>query len=180
MGLAVSCDRAENGRLQHGRCDEYQSDGAAVHGCNDADRGSPGSTAGGIKTTTVAVLFLSAIAVFRRKASPHCFGRRIPDETVRNAAVILLTYLTLFVAGSLAIATIEGMPVLTALFETSSAMGTVGMSTGITPELCTASRLIFIALMFFGRVGGLTLMFAALSGSRPDVAKLPQEKITVG
>lgn len=142
--------------------------------------GSPGSTAGGIKTTTVAVLFLSAIAVFRRKAAPRCFGRRIPDETVRNAAVILLTYLTLFVAGSLAIATIEGMPVLTAMFETSSAVGTVGMSTGITPELCTASRLIFIALMFFGRVGGLTLMFAALSGSRPDVAKLPQEKITVG
>ena len=69
---------------------------------------------------------------------------------------------------------------LTCLFETASAVGTVGLSLGITPELNLLSRSVLILLMFFGRVGGLTLIFAALSGAQKEVSKLPKEKITVG
>ena len=74
----------------------------------------------------------------------------------------------------------EGLPMLTCLFETASAVGTVGLSLGITPELNLLSRSVLILLMFFGRVGGLTLIFAALSSAQKKVSKLPKEKITVG
>lgn len=142
--------------------------------------GSPGSTAGGMKTTTVAVLFATAISTFSRKEDTHFFGRRIHDGVVKNAATILLMYLSLFFFGGLAISVIEELPMGACLFETASAVGTVGLSMGITPGLGGVSRLILILLMFFGRVGGLTLIFAALSGVQKTAAKLPQEKITVG
>ncbi|MGN1021756.1 MAG: TrkH family potassium uptake protein [Aristaeellaceae bacterium] len=142
--------------------------------------GSPGSTAGGMKTTTVAVLVSTAISTFRRKDSPQLFGRRIDDGVVRNAATILLMYLTLFFLGGLAISAAEDLPVLTCLFETASAVGTVGLTLGITPGLGTASRIILMLLMFFGRVGGLTLVFAASSGAQSHGSRLPREKITVG
>ena len=142
--------------------------------------GSPGSTAGGIKTTTVAVLFATALSTFCRKEDTHFFGRRIDHDVVKNAATILLMYLVLFFFGGLAISIAEGLPMITCLFETASAVGTVGLTLGITPSLGTFSRIILIMLMFFGRVGGLTLIFAALSGSRKISAKLPQEKLTVG
>ena len=142
--------------------------------------GSPGSTAGGMKTTTVAVLFATAIATFRRQESAHFFGRRVDDDVVKNAATILMMYLALFFFGGLAISMLEGLPVLTCLFEAASAVGTVGLSLGITAGLGTVSRLILILLMFCGRVGGLTLIFAALSGTRKNVSKYPREKVTVG
>ncbi|MDO4322212.1 MAG: potassium transporter TrkG [Lachnospiraceae bacterium] len=142
--------------------------------------GSPGSTAGGMKTTTAAVLFATAISTFYRKEHTHFFGRRIDDDVVKNAATILLMYLVLFFTGGLAISIMEGLPMLTCLFETASAVGTVGLSLGITQSLGILSRLILILLMFFGRVGGLTLIFAALSGTRKKAARLPKEKITVG
>ena len=69
---------------------------------------------------------------------------------------------------------------LTCLFETASAVGTVGLTLGITPGLGLVSRLILIVLMFFGRVGGLTLIFAALSDRQKNASMLPKEKITVG
>jgi trk system potassium uptake protein TrkH len=142
--------------------------------------GSPGSTAGGIKTTTVAVLFATALSTFRRKEYTHFFGRRIDNSVIKNAATILLMYLVLLFFGGLVISMTEGLPILACLFETASAVGTVGLSLGITPGLGILSRLILILLMFFGRVGGLTLIFAALSGTQKQAAKLPQEKITVG
>ena len=142
--------------------------------------GSPGSTAGGMKTTTVAVLFSSAIAVFRRKDSVKCFNRRLEDSAIKNAAAILLLYVTLFVGFAIVISAVEGIPLEKCLFETASAIGTVGLSLGITPTLGLVSRALLIVLMFFGRVGGLTLIFAAVSTSKPNVSKLPQEKITVG
>ena len=142
--------------------------------------GSPGSTAGGMKTTTVAVLFYSSISVFRRRETIRCYGRRIDVDTVRSAATILMLYIVLFLAGGLAISWIEDLPVLTCLFESASAIGTVGLTLGITPGLSCASRVILILLMFFGRVGGLTLIFAAASGKKPYAAMLPKEKITVG
>lgn len=142
--------------------------------------GSPGSTAGGMKTTTIAVLFVTLFAVFRRKEDSECFGRRIEDNTIRSAAAILLMYFALFITGGLIISCLEGLPVLICLFETASAIGTVGLTLGITPELGTISRLILIGLMFFGRVGGLTLVFAAFSEKTGTMARLPKEKITVG
>ncbi len=142
--------------------------------------GSPGSTAGGMKTTTVAVLFAAAAATFRRKEHTHFFGRRIDDGVVRHAATIFLMYIALFFAGALIISIAEGLEMRVCLFETASAIGTVGLSLGITPGLGTLSRLILIALMFFGRVGGLTLIFAAVSGVQKNISKLPRETITVG
>lgn len=142
--------------------------------------GSPGSTAGGLKTTTIAVLLTTAISTFRRRENAHLFGRRIDDDVVKNAATISLMYITLCCTGGLIISVSEGLPMLTCLFETASAVGTVGLSLGITPELNLLSRSVLILLMFFGRVGGLTLIFAALSSAQKKVSKLPKEKITVG
>ena len=142
--------------------------------------GSPGSTAGGMKTTTVAVLLANALAVFRRRKNAQMFGRRIEDGVVKTAAALLSMYLCLVFAGAFLISTFEALPVGTCLFETASAIGTVGLSMGITPALGTASHLILIALMFFGRVGGLTLMFAAISSRSTELSLCPVEKINVG
>lgn len=142
--------------------------------------GSPGSTAGGIKTTTIAVLLSWAIAVFRRRENAHFFNRRIATQTVAYASTVLLMYLILFMAGALFISRLEHLPLLTCLFETASAIGTVGLSLGITPGLTPISHIILMGLMFFGRVGGLTLIFATISGLDNSHAKLPQERITVG
>ena len=142
--------------------------------------GSPGSTAGGMKTTTIAVIFSSARAVFRQKERAHFFQRRIPEEAIRNAGAILLMYLGLFLAGGMFIIYEEGIPLLDALFETASAIGTVGLSLGVTPELGRISQLILISLMFFGRVGGLTIIYAAVSSRCVSGSAFPQERITVG
>lgn len=129
--------------------------------------GSPGSTAGGMKTTTLAVLVSSALSVFRKKEHTHFFGRQIPDGTIRNAATIFLMYIVLFLVGGMVISSTEDIPLMAALFETASAIGTVGLSLGITPDLGLFSHIILICLMFFGRVGGLTLIFATISEKRP-------------
>lgn len=142
--------------------------------------GSPGSTAGGMKTTTLAVMFSTAISVFRRREHTHFFGRRIQNETIRNAATVFMMYLVLFLTGGFVISRVEGLPLQTCLFETASAVGTVGLTLGITPSLGMLSRAILILLMFTGRVGGLTLIFSTLSDSRGNTARLPQEKLTVG
>ena len=142
--------------------------------------GSPGSTAGGMKTTTFAVLLANTLAVFRRREHPSFFNRRLSNEVVSQASTILIMYLVLFLTAGLVISRVENLPVLTCLFETASAIGTVGLSLGITPQLSWISHLLLIALMFFGRVGGLTLIFAALSHVQGNSARLPQERITVG
>ncbi len=142
--------------------------------------GSPGSTAGGMKTTTLAVLLTTALAVFRRKEQVTFSGRRIADDAVRQAVAILMMYLLLFSVSGLVICRIEGLPLISCLFETASAIGTVGLTLGITSRLSVASRLILILLMFLGRVGGLTLIYAAQSVRKGTQSTLPLEKITVG
>ena len=142
--------------------------------------GSPGSTAGGMKTTTVAVLFACVVAIFRRRENGRFYGRRIADDTVKNAVTVFLMYITLFLIGGMIISRVEGLPILTCLFETASAIGTVGLTLGITPGLHLISKLILICLMFLGRVGGLTLIFATLSATKNTLSRLPLEKITVG
>ena len=142
--------------------------------------GAPGSTAGGMKVTTIAVLLLIMVSLYQRKEDANCFGRRIPEDTVRYAATILLMYYLLFLTGGMVISVFEGLPMLTCLFETSSAIATVGLTLGITPQLGIVSRIILIFLMFFGRVGCLTLVFAASSSRKTSPGRLPKEKITVG
>lgn len=142
--------------------------------------GSPGSTAGGMKTTTFAVMLSTAVSVFRRKEHTNFFGRRIEDETIKNAATILTMYLVLFFSGALIISRVENLPLLTCFFETASAIGTVGLTLGITPQLGLLSKIILICLMYLGRVGGLTLIFATLSINKSTIMKYPKEKLTVG
>ena len=142
--------------------------------------GAPGSTAGGMKVTTLAVLAANAVAAFFRREDPQLFRRRLEPSAVRNAAAILLLYLALTVAGAAIIGAVEGLPLGACLYETASAAGTVGLTLGLTPQLGTLSQGILILLMFFGRVGGLTLIYAAFSGHDLTYARYPQEKITVG
>lgn len=132
-----------------------------------------------MKTTTVAVMISTAYSIFKRKEHTNFFGRRIDYQTVRTAATVLSMYLVLFLLGGAIISRTEGLPLLTCLFETASAIGTVGLSLGVTPTLGAVSRWILILLMYCGRVGGLTLVFAAVS-SKPTSSILPMEKITVG
>ena len=142
--------------------------------------GSPGSTAGGMKMTTLAVIVSTAASVFKRRESTQFFGRRISDKTVRTAVAILAIYLFLFITGGVIISRTEGLPLADCLFETASAVGTVGLTLGMTPSLGACSRWILVVLMFLGRVGGLTIIYSAFSGPSRTLSKPPVEKITVG
>ena len=142
--------------------------------------GSPGSTAGGMKTTTFTVLILNAIATFRSQENAGAFGRRLEYHVIKNAATIAMLYFTLFFCGGVAISVCEGIPLLDCLYEAASAVGTVGLTLGITPGLHVFSQVVLIILMYLGRVGGLTLIYAVFSGRNKGNAKLPLEKITVG
>ncbi len=141
--------------------------------------GSPGSTAGGSKTTTFAVLIASAISVFRKKENAEIFKRRIDNAIVKKASAILMLFLTMLTGGTVFISLYEGISFTDSLFEVASAIGTVGLTVGITPDLSTPSHIMLIIMMFAGRVGGLTLFFAAVSNKKNN-AKLPLEDITVG
>ena len=142
--------------------------------------GSPGSTAGGMKTTTFSVLILNAIATFRSQENAGAFGRRLEYHVIKNAATIAMLYFALFFGGGIAISVYEGLPLLNCLYEAASAVGTVGLTLGITPKLHIFSQVVLIILMYLGRVGGLTLIYAVFSGRNKGNAKLPLEKITVG
>ena len=142
--------------------------------------GAPGSTAGGFKMTTLAVLVLCIRAAFRGKESAEAFGRRVPEQAVKNAAAVFILYLLLFLGAGIAICCIDGVALMPALFEAASAVATVGLSLGITAQLSTLSHLLLILLMFFGRVGGLTLIYAVATGDGPTGAKLPMGRVTVG
>lgn len=142
--------------------------------------GSPGSTAGGMKTTTAAIVISSMLSVFKRKGDAEAFRRRVSQDSVRNASAVMAMYLVLFLLGSMFISQIEDLPILTCFYETASAIGTVGLTLGITPHLTAVSKLILILLMYFGRVGGLTLIFAAVNNNSKKYVKFPQENVNVG
>ncbi len=142
--------------------------------------GSPGSTAGGMKTTTIAVVVGTFLSMSGRRSSTVLHQRRIPAKTVRAAFSIVLMYVTLFLAGGMAISAMEHRSLLRSFFETSSAIGTVGLTLGLTPSLHVLSKLILIVLMFYGRVGGLTFMYATFRRSRVGSSCLPQEDLNVG
>jgi len=126
------------------------------------------------------VLLATALSTFRRREDTQIFKRRIDNLVVQNAATILMMYFVLFFGAAVTISVVEGLPFGICLYETASAVGTVGLTLGITPQLGLLSQCVLMILMFFGRVGGLTLIYAALSGTGKKLSKLPQEKITVG
>ena len=124
--------------------------------------GSPGSTAGGMKTTTIAILIISTFAIFKQENEAHIFNRRIEIQIVKNAITLFILYLSLFLLFSLVICKIENTTLMQASFEVGSALGTVGLSLSLTPYLSSLSKILIIILMFLGRVGGLTFIYAIL------------------
>lgn len=145
--------------------------------------GSPGSTAGGLKTTTFAILLLASLSVFRKRDDTCVFKRRISDKTVKTACAVAFMYIALFIVGGVAIyvaeGKMEGVTMLSALYEAASAIGTVGLTLGITPSLGIFSKIVLMLLMFIGRVGALTMIYATVSTASNEY-RLPEEKVSVG
>ena len=143
--------------------------------------GSPGSTAGGIKTVTAAVLVLTAISAFCGRTTVSAFGRTIAPRSIMNAVTLLMAGGVLCLVGACAIAGIEDAPFHQCLFEAVSAFGTVGVSMGLTPTLSAASRVILIVMMYMGRVGVLTLGVAVFMRRRePPRLKYPDADVFIG
>lgn len=142
--------------------------------------GSPGSTAGGLKTTTFAVLILSTIAAARHDTHPQIFKRRLSDDALSQATAIFTIYVVVSLVAVVIVSTLEKCDVTTAAFEVISAIGTVGATKGLTPTLCGASKLIIMGLMFGGRVGGLSLMLSLAEKRENIPLDRPSEKILIG
>jgi len=142
--------------------------------------GAPASTAGGFKMTTIALLILCIKAAFTGKDSAEAFGRRISDASIRNATALFSLYVLMFLFVGTFICAVDNVPLMAALFESASAIATVGLTLGITTQLSTVSHILLIFLMFFGRVGGLTLIYAVAVGSSPSGGKFPIEQVAIG
>ena len=142
--------------------------------------GSPGSTAGGIKTSTIAIIFLAIVSMSRGHNDVTICKKRLETGLVKQAAVILVIYLTGVLLSSMIISHVEALSMTDVVFETVSAAGTVGLTRGITPDLGVLSRLILIILMYGGRIGGLSLMLV-FGERKPDAPlRRPSEKILIG
>lgn len=143
--------------------------------------GSPGSTAGGIKTVTAAVLVLSAISALCGRTTVSAFGRTIVSRSIMNAVTMMIVGGMLSLTGACVISYVESAPFGACLFEAVSAFATVGLSMGLTPTLHTISHLILILLMYLGRVGVLTLGVAVLMRHRePPKMQYPDADVMVG
>lgn len=142
--------------------------------------GSPGSTAGGIKTTTFAVMILSALATIRNSYGTNIFRRRLEEDVIKRASTVFTINLSLAVTAAVILVALQPLPLDDVLVEVVSAISTVGMSSGLTRELCTLSRVVIIFLMYCGRLGSLT--FALSFARKKDVPPVqqPAEKIVVG
>lgn len=141
---------------------------------------APGSTGGGMKITTMTVLILTSIAIFRNNSRTEAFGRTIPGEVIRNATTIAFMYVCLCVLSGMFISLYENIPLLTTSFETASAIATVGLTLGITPKLSPLSHALLIFLMYIGRVGGLCLIYAVFPNANPNNGRLVEENVIVG
>lgn len=141
--------------------------------------GSPGSTAGGMKTTTFAIIMISTMSVFKRHNEPHMFNRRIEIQIIKNAMTIFVMYINLFLLFGFIICKIEGLALTDTLFETASAIGTVGLTLGITTKLSAISKVLIIILMFLGRVGGLTFIYAIIPTLNTESGYI-SENVAVG
>lgn len=151
--------------------------------------GAPGSMAGGLKVTTLGIVFIVVISRLRRWSTPSMFGRSINRENMEKAVTLILIAAALIAVAVIALLVTElgGTPhpesrgmFIEYLFECISAFGTVGLSTGVTPGLSAPGKLIIIALMFTGRLGPLTLMFALERRKPPASYRYPEERILIG
>ena len=143
--------------------------------------GSPGSTAGGAKTTTVLVFLLCSWNLAHNRETITVFKRRIDNRIVRQAGAVICFYFLMIVGATALICALEPFGIREVLYEVTSAMATVGLSMNITPSLGWLSKLILIVLMYAGRLGGLSL-FLALAESEEEQAPIerPVEKILIG
>ena len=142
--------------------------------------GSSGSTAGGIKTVTAGVLLLALWESLRGEEQVVLRGRTIPARRVLDAMTLTLAVALLFLAGSMAMSLIDGLPFLTAAYEVASALGTVGLSMGATPGLSPASSLLIVLFMYLGRVGILTFSIAFLTRRADNRLRYPTADIMIG
>ena len=141
---------------------------------------SPSSMGGGVKTTTAAILFISLVGSITGKRDPQAFERQIPQQTVYKAFTIVTISVMLISLVTLAMSFTEQVPLFSLLFEVTSAFGTVGLSTGITPKLSDCGKVLITLTMFAGRVGTLTLLMALALRPRKERLKYPEGKIIIG
>ena len=145
--------------------------------------GSPGSTAGGIKTVTLAVVMMTAIAALRKRQEVEMFKRSVRIVVVGRAITVTLLFVAVLFAATLILTITEnsrGLTLSDVMFEAGSALGTVGLTTGITPSLTNAGKLIIIAVMLIGRLGPLTLLAALTFNLKPARYNYPDEAVIVG
>ncbi len=142
--------------------------------------GSPGSMAGGIKTATIAVIVLACISMSQGRTEINIMRKQLEIGLVKQAACILLTYLIGVLAATMLICHMEGMAMADVLFETVSAIATVGLTRGITTSLGLVSRGIIIFLMFAGRIGGMSMLMVFAEKKAEAPLKRPTEKILLG
>lgn len=142
--------------------------------------GSPGSTAGGAKTTTVVVMLLSAVAMIRSSHGVNIFGRRLEPETVHKASTVFMVNLSLALVAIMIILGLQPLDFMDVCMEVFSAIGTVGMSTGVTRQLNDISKIIIILLMYCGRLGSLSFVLVFAQKKKVPPIQNPQEKMLVG
>ncbi len=142
--------------------------------------GASGSTAGGIKVNTIGIIFATIWNTIRGRENPGAFGREFPIQQIFKSMALLVISLGLIIGAFLLLSYTENFSSSRVLFETISAFGTVGLSTGITPDLSTAGRVILIIIMFIGRLGPLTLIMALSRAQRPRGYRFPQESVRIG
>lgn len=142
--------------------------------------GSPGSTAGGMKTTTVFVLVMGAVTASRRKDDITVFKRRLEDSALKQAGSIAVIYVLAVILSTLVLCLIQPFTMKQALFETVSAIGTVGSTMGITASMRIPAKIMLAFLMYCGRIGGLTLMLVLSGDKYTESARRPKEKILIG
>ena len=141
---------------------------------------APGSTGGGMKVTTMTVLLLTSIAIFRNNSRTEAFGRTISREVIRNATTIAFMYISLCILSGMFISLHDKLPLLVTSFEAASAIATVGLTLGITPNLSPISHMVLIFLMYTGRVGGLCLIYAVFPNANQNKGRLVEENVIVG
>lgn len=143
--------------------------------------GAPGSTAGGVKTSTVAVVILAISCYIRGRADVNCFDRRLEGSLIRRAFCTLMFNLLLAVCGIFLISAVQPMlPLEDVQFEVFSAIGTVGITAGITSELSAVSKIIIMLLMYAGRVGSLAVLVTASEPRSYDRLRNPEGKVIIG
>lgn len=142
--------------------------------------GAPGSTAGGIKVTTIVVLLVSVRSTLLRTDGSNILGKRLSEAAIAKASTVFFLNMLLAVGASLFLCNFETAPIIDIMFECFSALSTVGMSAGLTGQLNTISRVVIILLMYVGRVGSLTFAMSFTDKKKIAHVKLPMEKINIG